>query len=92
MQFIVCAVFLARMIKQLLPTGLWEVDDRLSKAGSVGGSDRKNQNVGDVLMVFLLSEKSYKRKRNSGLTSGLPSTAGKGCSSSNGDALCLEND
>ena len=32
MQFIVCAVFLAWLIKQLLPTGLWEVDDRLSKA------------------------------------------------------------
>ena len=32
MQFVVCAVFLARLIKQLLLTGLWEVDDSLSKA------------------------------------------------------------
>ena len=32
MQFIVCAVFLAWLIKQLLPTRLWEVDDSLSKA------------------------------------------------------------
>ena len=32
MQFVVCSVFLAWLIKQLLPTGLWEVVDRLSKA------------------------------------------------------------
>ena len=72
MQFVVCAVFLARLIKQLLPTGLWEV-----QSWSVGGSDRKNQNFGDVLMVFLLSEKSYKRKRNSGETGGLQAELGR---------------
>ena len=32
MQFIVCAVFLAWLIKQLLPMRLWEEDNRLSKA------------------------------------------------------------
>lgn len=67
---------LARMIKQLLPTGLWEVDDRLSKAKQVGGSDRKNQNVRcvDGLSAF---REVLQKKEELRLTRWSPSTAGK---------------
>ena len=91
MQFIVCAVFLAWLIKQLLPMRLWEEDNRLSKAEVLEEVIERIKMLGMCWRSFCF-QRSPTKKEELGLSGWSPSKAGKGCSSYNGDALCLRSE